>query len=343
MADLSIRKPGAARRAADGDRTQPRGSRRRRAEGILALLFLLPSAVLLGAFAFFPVLYAFYVSLHRWALVKGAFVGFGNYAEALRREPEFWEALRVTVYYVLGTVPPSIVLGFLVADLLNRRLGWLRGFYRVLFFTPYIVSPVAAAAVWRWIYHPVYGLANAALAALHLPARQWLGEPRGVLALLGGSMGIDVPSWAAGPSVALTAIMAVSIWHGLGFAVVVLLAGLTAIPSEVTEAARLDGAAGWSLMRFVTLPLLSPTLFFLLIVFTIRAFQTFNQIYILTPDGGPLGTTRNITMYIFASFYQNTSRLGYGYGAAVAFLLFGLILLLTVIQFKLLGERVHYS
>jgi sn-glycerol 3-phosphate transport system permease protein len=89
-------------------------------------------------------------------------------------------------------------------------------------------------------------------------------------------------------------------------------------------------------------PLLSPTLFFLLIVFTIRAFQTFNQIYILTPDGGPQFSTRNITMYIFSSFYQNTSRLGYGYGAAVAFILFGLILLLTVLQFKLLGERVHY-
>jgi multiple sugar transport system permease protein len=340
MTDLSVQETTSPRTAAP-KAEQPRGGRRRRSEGVLALLFLLPSALVLGAFGIFPLLYAFYVSLHKWTLVKGPFLGLGNYVQALRAEPDFWQALQVTVYYVLGTVPATLVLGFLVAELLNRRLAGLT-LYRVLFFTPYIVSPVAAAAVWRWIYHPQYGLANAALAALHLPTRRWLQEPQGVVSLIGGSMGIDVPSWAAGPSVALTAIMTVSIWHGLGFAVVVLLAGLASIPTDVTEAARLDGARGWPMMRHVTLPLLSPTLFFLLIVFTIRAFQTFNQIYVLTPQGGPLGTTRNITMYIFTSFYQNTSRLGYGYGAAVAFILFGLILLLTVLQFKLLGDRVHY-
>jgi multiple sugar transport system permease protein len=242
---------------------------------------------------------------------------------------------------VLGTVPLTLALGFLIAVLLSRKIPG-QTLYRVLFFTPYIVSPVAAAAVWRWIYHPQYGLANAVLTSLHLPPSRWLQEPQGILGWLGGAVGIDLPAWAAGPSVALTAIMTVSIWHGIGFAVVVLMAGLATIPTEVTEAARLDGASGWPLLRHVTLPLLSPTLFFLLIVFTIRAFQTFNQIYVLTPQGGPLGTTRNITMYIFSSFYQNTQRLGYGYGAAIAFILFGIILLLTVAQFRLVGERVHY-
>jgi multiple sugar transport system permease protein len=342
MSDLSVRETEApsAARALPPAMPRPRPRSRRKSELPVALLFLLPSALILGSFGFFPLLYAFYVSLHRWTLIRGPFVGLGNYAEAVR-EPDFWQALQVTVHYVLGTVPITLVLGFLIATLLNRRLAGL-AIYRLLFFTPYIVSPVAAAAVWGWIYHPNYGLANAVLQALHLPSRQWLHEPQGVIALLGGMLGIDVPSWAAGPSVALTAVMTVSVWHGLGFAVVILLAGLTAIPSEVTEAARLDGASGWPMLRYVTVPLLSPTLFFLLIVFTIRAFQTFNQIYILTPDGGPQFTTRNITMYIFSSFYQNTSRLGYGYGAAVAFILFGLILLLTVLQFKLLGERVHY-
>jgi multiple sugar transport system permease protein len=342
MADLSVKEPESpeafppvALPAAHG-----KAGRRRRSEGMLAVLFLLPSALILGSFGFFPLLYAFYVSLHKWTLVKGSFIGFGNYLQALR-EPDFWQALQVTVYYVIGTVPLTMILGFGIAALLNRRLAGLT-VYRVLSFTPYIVSPVAAAAVWRWIYHPQYGLANTALDALHRPPHNWLKEPHGIVSLIGGGLGIDVPSWAAGPSVALMAIMLVSIWHALGFAVVVLLAGLAAIPTEVTEAARLDGASGWSLARWVTLPLLSPTLFFLLIVFTIRAFQTFNQIYVLTPDGGPLHTTRNITMYIFTSFYQNTSRLGYGYGAAVAFLLFGFILMLTVLQFKLLGERVHY-
>jgi multiple sugar transport system permease protein len=312
-----------------------------RREALLALLFLLPSAVILGCFGFFPLLYAFYVSLHKWTLIQGPFIGFRNYVQALTEEPNFWLALRVTVAYVLGTVPTTLALGFLLADLLYRRIAGV-GFYRVLFFTPYIVSPVAAAAVWRWIYHPQYGAANAFLGMFHLPPQRWLLEPEGVFGIVARLAGLDLPAWAEGPSLALTCIMVTTVWHSLGFAVVVLLAGLSAIPSEVTEAAQLDGASGWPLLRHVKLPLLSPTLFFLLIVFTIRAFQTFNQIYILTPQGGPGGTTRNITMYIFTSFYQNTARLGYGYGAAVAFLLFGLILALTLLQFRLVGERVHY-
>src|SRR5438876_9205822 len=124
MADLSVRETEAAARAVERGRARPGAGRR--SEAVLAWLFLLPSAVLLGAFAFFPLLYAFYVSLHHWTLVKGAFVGFGNYTQALKSEPEFWDALRVTVYYVLGTVPATLVVGFLIAELLNRRLGWLR-------------------------------------------------------------------------------------------------------------------------------------------------------------------------------------------------------------------------
>jgi multiple sugar transport system permease protein len=312
-----------------------------RREALLGLLFLLPSAVILGCFGFFPLLYAFYVSLHKWTLIQGPFIGFSNYVQALTQEPNFWMALKVTVAYVIGTVPTTLALGFLLADLLYRRIAGV-GFYRVLFFTPYIVSPVAAAAVWRWIYHPQYGAANALLATLHLPPQRWLLEPDGVFGIVARLAGLNLPAWGEGPSLALTCIMVTTVWHGLGFAVVVLLAGLSAIPTEVTEAAQLDGASGWPLLRYVKLPLLSPTLFFLLIVFTIRAFQTFNQIYILTPQGGPGGTTRNITMYIFSSFYQNTTRLGYGYGAAVAFLLFVLILSLTLLQFRLVGERVHY-
>jgi multiple sugar transport system permease protein len=315
--------------------------RRLNSEALLGTLFLLPSAVILGCFGFFPLLYAFYVSLHQWTLVQGPFVGFRNYIQALTQEPNFWLSLRVTFWYVLGTVPTTLALGFLIADRLHGRLRGV-ALYRLLFFTPYIVSPVAASAVWRWIYHPQYGAANAALAALHLPTQRWLLEPEGVFAIGARMVGIAVPGWAEGPSLALVCVIVVSIWHSLGFAVVVLMAGLAAVPGEITEAAELDGASGWPLLRHVKLPLLSPTLFFLLIVFTIRSFQTFNQIYVLTPQGGPGGVTRNITMYIFTSFYQNTARLGYGYGAAVAFLLFGLILALTLLQFRVLGSRVHY-
>lgn len=319
----------------------PKRRRRLDHEALLGFLFLLPSAIILGCFGFFPLLYAFYVSLHKWTLIQGPYVGLQNYVQALTEEPGFWLALKVTLWYVAGTVPATIALGFLLADRLHGRLRGV-AFYRILFFTPYIVSPVAAAAVWRWIYHPQYGAANAVLEALHLPSQRWLLEPQGVFAIAAGLAGIELPAWVAGPSLALLCIIVVTIWHSLGFAVVVLLAGLAAIPDEITEAAQLDGAAGWALLRYVKLPLLSPTLFFLLIVFTIRSFQTFNQIYVLTPQGGPGGTTRNITMYIFSSFYENTARLGYGYGAAVAFLLFVMILALTLLQFKLVGARVHY-
>ena len=316
---------------------------RRWKEAGLAYLLLLPSALILGAFGFLPLLNALVLSFRQWRLAPGGYVGLKNYQQALTAEPQFWQSLWVTVYYVLGTVPPTIILGYLLAELLHARIRGL-AFYRTLFFMPYIVSPVAAAAVWKWILNPNLGIATALVGRFGWQPR-WLYEETGIFRLLGTALHLPLPDWAAGPSLALVCIVGVSIWHNVGFAVVVLLAGLAAVPGEVTEAARLDGARGWSLMRQVKLPLLSPTLFFLLIVFTIRAFQTFTQIYVLSVDnaGGPGGTTRNITLYIVQSFYDNAPRLGPGYGAAVAMLLFGVVLVLTLIQFRVLGRRVHYG
>jgi multiple sugar transport system permease protein len=320
--------------------------RARRAETAQAWLFLAPSAAILGLFGFLPLLGALVLSFQQWRLKPEGWIGVQNYVQALFAPPEasrFWHSLLITLYYVIGTVPPTIILGYLLAELLHARIRGL-AFYRSLFFFPYIVSPVAAAAVWQWILNPSFGVATAAAARFGMHPR-WLHEEAGVLELLGRALSLDLPSWAGGPSLALVCIIGVSVWHGLGFAVVILLAGLAAIPEGSIEAARLDGARGWSLMRAVKLPLLSPTLFFLLVVFTIRAFQTFTQIYILSPDnaGGPNGATRNITLYIVESFYTNQPRLGPGYGAAVAMLLFVIILGFTVLQFRLLGSRVHYQ
>ncbi len=305
---------------------------------------LAPSALVLFAFGIFPLLFAFGVSLWEWRHGPDAFLGFGNYARALAADSEFWPALRVTVYYVLGTVPPTIIIGYLFAEMLHQRLAGL-AVYRALFFTPYIVSPVAAAIVWRWIYDPQFGLANWLFTSAGLQQQRWLMDPRGVFQIALASAGVSVPESLAGPSVALCSIMLVAIWHSVGFAVVVLLAGLANVPSEITEAARMDGARGWTLFRHVKLPLLSPTFFFLLIVFTIRSFQTFTQIFVLSPDqrGGPLGTTQNVTLYIYSAFYLSRGTLGPGYGSAVAFLLFSIILLLTLLQFRVLGRRVHYQ
>jgi multiple sugar transport system permease protein len=322
-------------------------------EAGLAYLLLAPSALILGAFGFVPLLNALMLSFREWRSVPGGFVGFSNYEKALTADPAFWQSMGVTVQYVLGTVPATIVLGYLLAELLHSRIRGLP-FYRTLFFLPYIVSPVAAAAVWRWILDPNVGLANAVAARLgvgHLLVGplsgepQWLRESTGIFQLLGNAAHVEMPAWAAGPSLALVCIILVSIWHSVGFAVVVLLAGLAAIPGEVTEAAQIDGARGWSLMRRVKLPLLSPTLFFLLVVFTIRAFQTFTQIYVLSVDnrGGPAGTTRNVTLYIVECFRTLEARLGPGYGSTIAMLLFVVVLTLTLVQFRVLGRKVHYG
>jgi multiple sugar transport system permease protein len=312
-------------------------------DAALAYLFLLPSLLVVGTFGFLPLLSAVGLSMQEWRLSPGPFVGLANYQRALTREPEFWKAANITLYYVIGTVPLTLGLGYLLAELLSARLRGM-AFYRTLFFMPYIASPVAAAAVWQWILDPNFGIATA-IAARFGQHPRFLYEAKGVVQMLAEAAHLTAPSWAAGPSLALVCIIGVSIWNGLGFAVVVLLAGLSAISADITEAARLDGAAGWSLMRRVKLPLLSPTLFFLLIVYTIRAFQTFSQIYVMSVDnaGGPSGSTRNITLYIVRSFYDNSARLGPGFGAAVAMLLFLVVLTLTLIQFRVLGRKVHYG
>jgi multiple sugar transport system permease protein len=302
-------------------------------------LYILPAAVILFVFHLFPVIYAFFISLFEWGLVRGRWVGLGNYVE-LFSSRDFWKSLLVTVYYVLGTVPPSLVLSFAIAYMLSGRIRG-RSIFRTVYFLPYITSSVAAAMVWAWIFHPTSGVMNYILGLFGISPQKWLQEPTGIFSLLIGKIGIDIPEWAGGPSLALVSIMIFTIWQSLGFDVVIFLAGLTSIPEELYEQAKLDGANRWNLIRHVTIPLLSPTIFFLLIISTIRAFQAFNQIYVMTigDPGGPLGTTRNITMFIFQNFYAFTRV---GYGASGAIVLFAIILGLTIIQLKYVGRRVHY-
>src|SRR5262249_50200490 len=151
----------------------------------------------------------------------------------------FWNSLRVAVFYALGVIPATLLLSFLIAYALHRNLAG-RVAYRVIYFLPYITAMVAAALVWRWIFHPQYGLLNFLLQSVGLPVQQWLLEPRGILAILLGTFGVGVPEWAAGPSLALVSIIIFAIWHKLGFCTVVLLAGLSNVPPEVSDAARVD-------------------------------------------------------------------------------------------------------
>ncbi len=298
-------------------------------------LYLAPAAVLLLAFSIWPLGYAANLSLrsHRGQ----TFVGLENYKELLSSE-EFWRALEVSIWYVVGTVPITLALGMLIAVLLFQQLR-ARGLFRTIYFLPYVTSTVAAAMVFRWIFSgSESGVANTVLRWLGAGPSRWCHESTGVLALLGEGIGLAVPAWASGPPLALVCVMIFSVWHALGFDVVVFLAGLSNIPREVYEAAEVDGAGWWQKLWHVTLPLLSPTMFFLAIVSTIRSFQTFNQIYMMTPVGNR-SSTMNLTMLIFTRFYENPH---YGLATAAAMVLFLIILALTIFQLRVLGPRVHY-
>lgn len=304
-------------------------------EHATAYFFLLPTLVLIGVFHLFAIFYAFYISLHKWSIVKEAYVGLANYV-ALAQDPEFRQALAVTVWYVIGTVPVGLAISLAVAVLIFQPIR-AQGFFRTLFFLPYVTSLVAAAAVWQWMYNPDYGVVNLLLTRIGLPPQRWLLEPTGIFRLVLSPLHIPVPDWAAGPSLALVSIIIMSIWSSLGFNVIVYLAGLGSIPREYQEAARVDGASEWQVFRQITLPLLSPTTFFLLIIAIIRAFQAFNQIYVMAPNEP---TARTLTLFIFQEFYASSQV---GYGAAAAMVLFVILLILTAVQMRVGQERVHYG
>ncbi len=305
---------------------------RHRREALQGYLFLFPAALVLAVFHLFPAFYAFYVSLFRWELVQENFVGSRNYVR-LASDPEFLRSLGLTVLYVLATVPVEMAIGLGLAILLFQGLR-ARGFFRLLYFMPNITSLVAVALVWGWIYNKDFGLANAVLNALHLPPLRWLLEPRGVLNLLGvGPVGSP-------PSLALFSIILVTIWTFLGFHTVVYLSGLSAIPAELVEAARIDGASGWRLFRHITFPLLTPTTYFLLLVATIGAMTAFNLFYVLGQcEGTPLGTTRVVGLFIFSRFWCQT-KLGYASAAAVVLLL--VVVAITALNARFAGRRVQY-
>jgi len=307
---------------------------------VTGYLYVAPATLILALFSVFPLGYAFYVSLHDWRLRKGEFVGLQNYIDAFSADPQFGRALLATVWYVVGTVPVSLALGLFIANLLAGKIRG-RAVYRTIYFLPYVTSVVAAAAVWMWLLYPApaeWGLANAAMKAIGLPPQAWVEESKGIFRLVAEHWGWRPPAWAAGPSLSLVCVMAFSVWQALGFDIVVLLAALTTVPKEIYEAAAVDGATGWRRMRRITIPLISPTLFFLSIVSTIRAFRVFNQVYIMASKE-TAGTANTVTVYIFNTFYVG-GRVGYG--SAVAMVLFLIILAVTLVQMRALGARVHY-
>jgi len=301
--------------------------------------YLLPALLIIFVFRFLPMLYAFRVSFYKWGMAGAEkFVGFSNYINIFK-DSNFWQTFGNTLYFAIGVVPGSLFISLFFALLLHKSIRGAR-FFRTIYFLPVITSIIAVSMVWKWLYHPNVGLVNNLFHLFGCRGFNWLSEWRGIFQMFFSSFGLRIP--IKGPSLALCSLIIVSIWKGLGYNIVLFLAGLENIPSQYYEAAKVDGATQWQLFRFVTLPLLSPTTFYVLIMTTIIAFQMFAYVWMMTgpPAGGPLGTTNVLVYYLYDHAF-NFSR--YGYGTAAAFILFVIILTLTLIQRKFIESRVFYG
>ena len=321
-------------------------SRRRRIliENLQAYLFLLPAFVILFIFKIYPAVVALFISLYKCNVfcpfTESDFRGLQNYTDILfgSRAEAFWRAVSTTVTYALITLPFEMIFALVIAYLLFQKIRG-RAIYRTLFYLPYITATVAAAVVFEYLYHPQYGLLNTILANFGMGPLRFLQEPSGVFEMIGNHFGWTVPGWANGPSLALASVAIFSVWHFLGFQIVVFLAGLGNIPVEYYEAARLDGANPRQVFTKITLPLLSPQIFFVFTIASIGVLRAFNEIYVLT-NGGPLDTTRTISMLVFRTFFQQGQI---GAGSAMGVILTLMILAFTLVQFRILERRVHYG
>lgn len=282
-------------------------------------LYLAPTLIILAIFVYIPIVTSFRLSLTRIAPFgnQSIFVGIGNYAR-LFSDPDYLNSLSVTLLFTLIVVPVGIILAIILAIALSypvRRLSW---FHRLLIFVPIVISSAVTGVLFRWIYHPVVGYLNYSLELI----------------------GINGPNWLSSKEWALIAVAFAVIWRGLGFNVIIALAGIQNIDSTYYEAAKVDGANIWQRIRNITLPLLSPTLFFLLIINVINTLQVFGEINILT-EGGPGGATNTMLYSIYYDAFVGTPFRGYA--SAQAYLLFLVILVISFIQFRILGRRVHYQ
>ncbi len=286
----------------------------RRGETIAGYLFLLPNFAGFVVFMLFPILFAFYIMLTDWSLAKEPeFIGFKNF-ETMVKDRLFWKSLVNSFYYTFVAVPTGIFIAFWLALALNRKMRGII-FFRTVYFLPQITLTVAAATIWRWIYQPEIGMINHLLEMI----------------------GIDGPKWIHNTQWAMPAVIIMSNWQGIGFAMLILLAGLQGIPEEYYEASAIDGASSWQRMRFVTLPMLSPAIFFVVVTSLIGAFQAFDQFYVLT-EGGPAHATTPLTLYIFQNAFRFFKM---GYGAALAAVLFVIILIITIAQWHLARRWVY--
>ena len=288
-----------------------------RARSSTGWLFVLPAFVHLCVFVLFPIVFALILSFFRWDVLKPQkpFVGLHNYA-VLFHDPLFWNALWNSTYYAIGSVPIGMAVALFVAILAHQKLRGVQ-LFRTIYYMPAVASSVATAMIWTFIYLPENGLLD------------WLLNAVG----LKGAAQID---WLQSTVWAMPALIFMSIWTGLGPRMVLFLAGLTSIPEPLYEAAAVDGAGRWAAFRHITLPMLLPTTFFILVTSSISAFQVFTPVYMMT-KGGPVRHTDVIGYHIYKVAWRQFHM---GMASAESYLLFMVIFAVTLVQFKFVSARI---
>jgi len=284
---------------------------------VLFILFMLPNMVLFGLFTFWPMIENIRLSTQRWDMISPVRIGVGlaNYRQLLGNDT-FHRVLLNTAYFTVAAVGLSLLLGLTVALLLNQPLKFRDG-ARAVVFAPTLLSGAAIGIVWSYIFDPQYGL----------------------MAQVLGWVGLSSPDWLNRPEWAMPAIIIVYVWKNMGFAAVIFLAGLQAIPRDLYDAAKVDGANVWWRFRSVTLPMLSPITFFLLVTSILNTFQAFDIIRVMT-QGGPVDATNTLIYYVYE---QGFVALNAGRSAAASLVLFALMMIVTLIQLRFTEERVHYG
>ncbi|ENZ35468.1 MULTISPECIES: carbohydrate ABC transporter permease [Clostridium] len=280
------------------------------------LMFILPALIPLGVFWLFPMGEAIFMSFTDWDYMSSAYniVGFDNYRNIFS-DSMFYDALKNTLVFTLGTLVPTIALGLLAAVILRKKITG-SAIYKAIIFSPWVTPTVVISIVWSWIFEPQYGLANYILQLLNMPKSQWLQSS----------------------DTAMTAVILVTVWKGFGWAMIFYLTALERVPKELYEAAAVDGAGSWQKFKKITLPLISPTTFFLTIITTINSIQAYDQIQVLT-QGGPSGSTRTILYLYYQTAFENFNI---GEATSIAVIILLIIGALAGIQFIASKKWVHY-
>ncbi len=280
-------------------------------------LYLLPTIIGLVLFTAGAVAVSFVMSFSQWDIITPPrWVWIENYVH-LWQSDIFWQVFGNTLYFVVLAVPLSVTCSLALALLVNTRLRGIT-FFRTAYFLPVVSSMIAVALVWSWIFNADYGLLNYLLRVL---------------------FGVRGPAWLDSTSWALPAMVIVTVWRGLGYSMVIFLAGLQNIPQDLYHAATIDGAGAWGRFRHVTLPMLSPTTFFVLVITFINSFQVFEQTYVLT-KGGPANATLTLSYYIYQNAFQFFQM---GKAAALSYVLFALVFAVTLMQFRIQKRWVFYG